>query len=93
MHGRRTMICLMGCAAVTPQSAVRPPPAPPEVLAKLPPNLARHLAGPFEVNDSSNTIIDRIYKERPPASIFSLEYWSRLERRFAEWLTDRLAKA
>jgi hypothetical protein len=92
MHGRRTMICLMGCSAVTPSNMLWSPPASEEVLAKLPPRLKQGLFGPFTVNDASNTLIDRLYKERPPASIFSLEYWTRLERRFAEWMTDRLAK-
>ena len=36
MHGRRTMICLMG-TTVTTENATRPSSVPDEVLAKLPP--------------------------------------------------------
>jgi hypothetical protein len=88
MHGCRTMICLMGCTAVTPELATRPLAVSKDVLAKLPPHLAKGLGGPFEINDSTNTIVDRLYKTRRPAALFSLEYWSRLERRFAEWISD-----
>jgi hypothetical protein len=90
MHGRRTMICLMGCTAVTAENATRPSTVRSDLLAKLPPHLAKHLGGPFEPNDMTNTIVDRIYKSRRPASVFSLEYWSKLERRLAEWLTERV---
>ena len=48
-------------------------------------------AGPFQPNDMTNTIVERIYKTRKPASVFSLEYWSKLERRLAEWITERVA--
>jgi hypothetical protein len=92
MNGRRTMICLMGCSAVTRESAVKPVSAPKEVLAKLPPRLAQGLGGPFEVNDASGTLIDRLYKTRPPALFFSLEYWSRMERRLAEWLSGLVTR-
>jgi len=91
MHGRRTMICLMGCTTVTAENATRPSSVPGEVLAKLPPTLKKHLAGPFQPNDMTNTIVERIYKTRKPASVFSLEYWSKLERRLAEWITERVA--
>jgi phytanoyl-CoA dioxygenase PhyH len=87
MNGRRTMICLMGCSAVTPESAVKPVAASKEILAKLPPRLAQGLGGPFQVNDASNTLIDRLYKTRQPAAFSSLEYWSKLERRIAEWIS------
>lgn len=92
MNGRRTMICLMGCSAVTHESAAKPSTIPKEVLTKLPPRLAQSLAGPFEINDDTDTLIDRLYKARKQASFFSLEYWAKLERRFAEWVSGRIVK-
>jgi hypothetical protein len=92
MNGRRTMICLMGCSAVTHESANKEPTASNEVLTKLPPALAKGMGGPFEVNDSTGTMIDRLYKTRRPASFSSLEFWSRVERRFAEWCSDRATR-
>jgi hypothetical protein len=91
-HGRRAMICLMGCSAVTPESALRPIETSKEVLARLPPRLARGLGGPFEVNDDSGTLIDKLYKTRPPASPLGIEYWVRLERRLAEWISGLFVK-
>ena len=87
MHGRRTMICLMGCMPVTPNCAAAPATVPKEVLAKLPSTVAKALGGPFEINDSTNTIVDRLRKNRPPASVWSFAYWAKLERRFAEWVS------
>ncbi|MGY4503270.1 hypothetical protein ACVWYH_007227 [Bradyrhizobium sp. GM24.11] len=43
MHDHRAMICLMGCTAVTPEVVKKPPSVAAEIIAKLPPNLARHL--------------------------------------------------
>lgn len=91
MHGRRTMICLMGCTTVTAENATKPASVSGELLAKLPPVLARHLAGPFEPSDMTNTIVGRLYKERKPMSVLGLEYWSKLERRIAEWVSERVA--
>lgn len=73
MHGRRAMICLMGCTAVTAEVAKKPPSVSADLIAKLPPHLARHLGGPFQPNDMSNTIVDRIYRGRRSAPFFSLE--------------------
>jgi hypothetical protein len=87
MHGRRTMICLVGCVAAMPEYAAEPVTFPKDILAKLPSNLAKGLAGPFDINDPSNSIIDRLWKTRQPASLWSLPYWARLERRFAEWVS------
>jgi hypothetical protein len=87
MNGRRTMICLMGCRAVTPESAVTPSTVSKEVLERLPPRLAQGLGGPFEINDDSGTLIHHLYKTRRPAPLLSLEYWAKLERRFAEWFS------
>ena len=62
--------------------------SPKEMLAKLPPRLARALGGPFELNDSKNTILERLYRTRRPASVFSLFFWAKLERRLCEWISD-----
>jgi hypothetical protein len=91
MHGRRTMICLMGCTTITPENAAKPPSVSADLLVKLPPNLAKHLGGPFEANDMTNTIVGRIYRDRKPLPVFSLEYWAKLERRFAEWVSERVS--
>ena len=90
MHGRRTMICLMGCSATTQESAQRPLETSKEVLSCLPARLAQGLGGPFEVNDATGTLIDHLYKTRGPASLFSLERWAKLERRFAEWFSAQI---
>jgi hypothetical protein len=92
MHGRRTMICLMGCSATTEESAQRPIETSTDVLSRLPAGLAQRLGGPFEVNDATGTLIDNIYKTRGAAPFFSLEHWARLERRFAEWASGLIVK-
>jgi hypothetical protein len=58
----------------------------------LPPTEVEDLGGPFEVNDDSNTLIDRLYKTCQPASFFSPEHSARLEWRFAEWFSGVFAK-
>jgi hypothetical protein len=88
MHGRRAMICLMGCRAVDAELAATPSDVAKDVLAKLPPRFAKGLGGPFEINDPTNTIRERLYKTRRPGSFFSLGFWSKLERRCAEWISD-----
>jgi Phytanoyl-CoA dioxygenase (PhyH) len=88
MHGGRTMICVMGCVAATPEYAAQPVTVSTDLLAKLPSNLAKGLGGPFEINDPTNSIVDRLWKNRYPAAMRSLPYWARLERRLAEWISS-----
>lgn len=92
MNGRRTMICLMGCAATKPEFLNSRIAVPDATLAKLPPALAKHLVGPFEINDTAGTMVDRIYKTRPSAPFFSLERWCKIERHCAEWISSLVVR-
>lgn len=92
MHGRKTMICLMGCEQTSPDYASVPLTVPDDVISRLPPRFRKGVGGPFEINDPTGTIVDRLVKERRPASVFSLEYWVKLERRLAEWISDRASR-
>ncbi|CAM2933075.1 TPA: phytanoyl-CoA dioxygenase family protein [Legionella pneumophila] len=92
LHGQRAMICLIGVHPVDEESINTGSQIPPEILAKLPSNLAKNLNGPFEINNPENSIREHIYSNRKRLSIFSLAYWSKLERRFAEWISARKIK-
>jgi hypothetical protein len=89
VHGKRTMICLMGVYASDAQDVANPPALSDEVRAKLPPRLAKALAGPFTVNDPTGSMFEALLKTRRGASVFSLFYWARLERRVCEWLSNQ----
>lgn len=92
MHNRRAMICLIGLHAVDAEIASAPPTIPESTLTELPPDFAKALAGPFVINDPKNTMLEHIYSTRKPCSKFSLAYWSKKERKLAEWISGHFAK-
>ena len=88
MHGRRVMIYSRNGRG-RQECSIRFG----RTYREAPPSLARHLAGPFQTNDMTSTIVNRIYSSRRATPLFGLEYWSKLERRVAEWISTLISSA
>jgi hypothetical protein len=89
LHGRRTMVCLMGVFPILEENIQKKPPVSPEVIATLPPRLAQAVGGPWELNDLSGSMHEKLTRQRRPPSPFSLFYWATRERQLMEWISDR----
>lgn len=87
MYNKRAMICLMGLRAVDAENVHASTAIPKEVLDKLSTALTKILVGPFEINNPDNTLRHHIYSTRKSLSVFSLQYWAKLERKWAEWIS------
>lgn len=88
LHGKKAMICLIGLQGTDAETRAAPLTIPPEVINKLFPKLKKALVGPFVENDSMGTLWDQIQTKRQKASFFSIEYWAKQERKWAEWFSE-----
>ena len=91
-QGREAMVCLIGLCGTEFSKADQPPAISTETRAALPRRLAELAVGPHSDNARRDTLIHRTLNRRRAPAPLSLFFWARLERRIAEWLTDRASR-
>jgi putative 2OG-Fe(II) oxygenase len=88
LHGKESMVVLIGAYPTDYEFPDKVTPPPAEILAKLPPNLAAVASCKLPVNEMSDTILRRMVQNRQPIGFLTLWRAARLERRLVVFLSD-----
>lgn len=88
LHGRESMLVLIGAFATDFPFPDKVNPPSDEVLAKLPPAVRLAASCKAPINQDRDTVLRWMLENRQPLSSLSLFNFSRLERKFAVWLSQ-----